>query len=379
MPDRHVPERRRTVVVLGSYAPSLITFRGPMIEDLVARGHRVVGMAHAIDPATRERLAGIGAEARDVPLVNNSMNPLAMAASVRALAAAFADIRPDTVIAYTVKPVTLGAIAAARTGVPAFVALVTGLGFAFTGGGGLKRRISRLAASRLYRKAFRHARAIIFQNPDDRDEFMRRRLVPEGAPVTIVNGSGIDLDRFEPAPLTPEPHFLMISRLLGDKGVREYGAAAARLKARHPAARFRLVGYFDQSPDAIRPEELARFERAGVEFVGKLDDVRPAIGEANVYVLPSYREGTPRSVLEAMAMGRPVVTTDAPGCRETVEDGSNGFLVPPRDAAALEAAMERFIAAPQLIAEMGARSRALAERKFDVRAVNRAIFDAAGL
>jgi glycosyltransferase involved in cell wall biosynthesis len=275
--------------------------------------------------------------------------------------------------------VTLGAMAAAKVGVPSFVALVTGLGFAFTEGGGLKRHVSRIAASRLYRRAFRLAKAIIFQNPDDRDEFVRRGLVPQGAPVTIVNGSGIDLERFEPAPLTAEPRFLMISRLLGDKGVREYGAAAARLKARHPQASFRLVGYFDRSPDAIREEELADYRRGGVEFLGKLDDVRPAIAEANIYVLPSYREGTPRSVLEALAMGRPVVTTDAPGCRETVEDGVNGFLVPPREAGPLEAAMERFILEPELIATMGGRSRALAERKFDVRAVNRAIFAAAGL
>jgi glycosyltransferase involved in cell wall biosynthesis len=373
------PVAGQTVVVLGSYAPSLIFFRGPMIEDLVGRGHRVVAMAHAIDPATRERLAAIGAEARDVSLVNNSLNPLSMAKSVGALAGAFREIRPGTVIAYTVKPVTLGAIAAARVGVPAFVPLVTGLGFAFTEGGGLKRRLSRLVASQLYRRAFRLSRSIVFQNPDDRDEFRRLGLVPEGAKVTVVNGSGIDLERFRPAPLTAEPRFLMISRLLGDKGVREYGRAAARLKARYPSASFQLVGYFDRSPDSIGEEELEEYRRGGVEFVGKLDDVRPAIAETNIYVLPSYREGTPRSVLEAMAMGRPVVTTDAPGCRETVEEGVSGFLVPPRDADSLERAMERFIERPELIREMGANGRALAERKYDVRAVNRAIVEAAGL
>lgn len=373
------PASGRTVVVLGSYGPSLIVFRGPLIADLVARGYRVVAMAHEIDEATAGRLRAIRAEPRSVPLVNNSMNPLSMAKSARALTAVFREIGPDAVIAYTVKPVTLGAIAAARAGVASFTALVTGLGYAFTQGSGLKRTLSRVAATWLYRRAFRLSRTIIFQNPDDCAEFARRGMLPRSPEPVVVNGSGIDLDQFRPAPLPPSPSFLMIARLLGDKGVREYGEAAGQLKARHPEARFRLVGYFDQSPDAIQAEELEEMERAGVEFLGKLEDVRPAIEEASVYVLPSYREGTPRSVLEAMAMGRAIVTTDAPGCRETVEEGVNGFLVLPRDAASLAEAMERFILRPALAAEMGHQSRAIAERKYDVHAVNRAIFQAAGL
>ena len=373
------PISGETVAVLGSYGPSLIVFRGPLIADLVARGYKVVAIAHQIDEATGARLRDLGAEPRSVALVNNSMNPLSMARSVAALTAVFREIRPAAVIAYTVKPVTLGAIAAARAGVPSFAALVTGLGYAFTEGRGLKRTLSRLAATRLYKRAFRLSRTIIFQNRDDCADFARRGILPRTPRPVVVNGSGIDLEQFRPAPLPVSPSFLMIARLLGDKGVREYGEAARQLKARHPHVGFRLVGYFDQSPDAIGTEELAEMERAGVEFLGKLDDVRPAIADASVYVLPSYREGTPRSVLEAMAMGRAVVTTDAPGCRETVEEGVNGYLVPPRDAASLAEAMERFILRPELAGEMGRQSRALAERKYEVHAVNRAILEAAGL
>jgi glycosyltransferase involved in cell wall biosynthesis len=259
------------------------------------------------------------------------------------------------------------------------VALVTGLGFAFTEGGGLKRLLSRFVATRLYRGAFRRCAAIIFQNPDDRDHFIDAGIVRRDAPITVVNGSGIDLERFAPAPLPPGPRFLMISRLLGDKGVREYGAAAVRLKARYPEARFALVGYFDPSPDSIAREELDAMIAGGVDYLGKTDDVRPAIADASVYVLPSYREGTPRSVLEAMAMGRAIVTTDAPGCRETVIDGENGYLVPVKDVSALESAMERFILDAGLAARMGERSRAYVERKFDVRSVNAAVLAAAGL
>ena len=171
----------------------------------------------------------------------------------------------------------------------------------------------------------------------------------------------------------------MIARLLGDKGIREFGAAARSLKARYPDTPIRLVGYLDQSPDSIRQAELDEIVASGVEFIGRLGDVRPAIAESSVYVLPSYREGTPRSTLEAMAMGRAVVTTDAPGCRETVVEGVNGFLVPPRDAVALAAAMEKFILDPGLAARMGAESRRIAEEKYDVNLVNAEIMRHAGL
>lgn len=369
----------RTVAVLGSFAPSLVLFRGPLIAELVRRGYRVVAMSPDIDADTAGRLRALGAEPREVPITNNSLDPLSMARSLSALAAAFREVRPHTVIGYTIKPVTLGALAAARAGVPSFVALITGLGYAFTDGGGAKRTVSRLVATLLYRVALRRAGSIIFQNPDDRDDFAALGLLPKGRPVTVVNGSGIDLSRFAPAPLPPGARFVMIARLLGDKGVREYGQAALALKRKHPSAVFQLVGYFDGSPDAVGQAEIDAMVAGGVEFLGRMDDVRPAIAGASVYVLPSYREGTPRSVLEALAMGRPVVTTDAPGCRETVEEGVNGHLVPPRDAEALAAAMERFIMDPARIAGMGARSRALAERKFDVHAVNAALLQAAGL
>jgi glycosyltransferase involved in cell wall biosynthesis len=370
---------RGTVAVLGSYAPSLILFRGPLIAELVRRGYRVVGLAPGMTEDVAQQLRAIGAEPVEVPLVNSSLNPFSAAKSLGALAARFREIAPEAVIAYTIKPVTLGALAAARAGVPKIAALVTGLGFAFTEGGGAKRRLSRSVATLLYRRAFRRCTSIIFQNPDDRADFAAMGLLPPGANVAIVDGSGIDLAQFPPAPLPDGARFLMISRLLGDKGVREYGEAALRLKRRHPEAHFRLVGYFDPSPDSISREELDRMIAGGVEFLGRRDDVRPALADASVYVLPSYREGTPRSVLEAMAMGRPIVTTDAPGCRETVEPGRNGLLVPPRDAVGLEAAMERFILEPELIAPMGAQSRALAERKYDVARVNASILAAAGL
>jgi glycosyltransferase involved in cell wall biosynthesis len=204
-----------------------------------------------------------------------------------------------------------------------------------------------MMASALYRLALGKADKVLFQNPDDLATFRSLRLLPGRVPTAIINGSGIDIDHFRPAPLPVEPSFLMIARLLGDKGIREFAAAAAGVKKRYPAVPVRLVGFLDQTPDSISQSELDAIIASGVEFLGKMDDVRPAIAGCSVYVLPSYREGTPRSVLEAMAMGRAIITTDAPGCRETVVDGQNGCLVPVKNSEALEAAMVRFIENPK--------------------------------
>jgi glycosyltransferase involved in cell wall biosynthesis len=367
------------VIVLGAYPPSLILFRGKLIEALVARGHHVIAVAADIPAEVDAQLRAIGAEPRSVPIANQSLSPFSAVRSLWALTRLFRAIRPAAIIAYTAKPVTLGGIAARVVPGADFVAMVTGLGYAFIDGGEARRRLARRAALLLYRIALRGSRAVIFQNPDDRNFFRAQALLPAGKEPLVVGGSGIDLDHFQPVALPPRPAFLMISRLLGDKGVREYLAAASRLKQRHPEAAFRLIGYFDQSPDAIEQAELDVAVQAGVEFLGRQDDVRSGIADAAIYVLPSYHEGTPRSVLEAMAMGRAVVTTDVPGCRQTVDEGVNGLLVPARDVGRLEVAMERFIREPALAAQMGAQSRRIAEQRFDVHRVNEAIIEAAGL
>jgi glycosyltransferase involved in cell wall biosynthesis len=195
----------------------------------------------------------------------------------------------------------------------------------------------------------------------------------------MINGSGVDLGAFRPAALPQgDVSFLLIARLLKDKGIREYVEAARQVRAQYPRTSFHLVGRLDQgNPAGISARELHDWQTEGVvEYLGRLDDVRPAITATSVYVLPSYREGTPRTVLEAMAMGRPIVTTDAPGCRETVRHGVNGYLVPVRDADALAQAMARFVEEPGLIAAMGRESRRIAEEKYDVHKVNRVILQA---
>jgi len=221
---------------------------------------------------------------------------------------------------------------------------------------------------------------VFFQNTDNLQVFQRYRLLGNPAAAVLVNGSGVDLDRFRVAPLPSAPIFLMIGRLLRDKGVVEYVEAARQVKARHPQAVFRLAGWIDAHPDAISAAQLDAWLQEGViEYLGYLDDVRDAIAAASVYCLPSYHEGMPRTVLESMAMGRPILTTDVPGCRATVVEDVNGYLVPSRDVTGLARAMERFVLEPQTIPRMGRASRRIAVEKFDVNQVNAVMLDAMGL
>lgn len=378
MSNPRVPNPQR-VVLFGSFAESLVHFRGPLIAEMVKRGHEVYALAPGIDQGTSLALASMGAKPRSVKLGRTSLNPMEALATTRELTSAFREISPDLVIAYTIKPVVLGAAAAKAAGVKKFVPLITGLGYAFTGGLQPKRVISRSMGKLLYKRAFSRSTIAVFQNPDDLHDFRGLGLIPSSLRTAVINGSGVDIAHYAPAPLPSEPSFLMVARLLGDKGIREFGEAARRLKLVRPDIRISLAGWIDSSPDSIDQTELDQIISGGVDYLGPLADVRPAMAAHSVYVLPSYREGTPRSVLEAMSMGRAIITTDAPGCRETVAHGVNGLLVPPRDSDALHQAMVSLIDDPQRLAAMGKASRNLAEEKFDAGKVNAALLAHVGL
>lgn len=363
----------KTFLLIASFPDSLIKFRGPLLRALVAKGLDVhVAAPDLADvPDIRTELEGLGITLHEIGLKRTGTNPVADLATVAELWRLMRRIRADYVLGYTIKPVIYGSLAAWLAGVPNRFALVTGLGYAFTGEASGKRGLLRKLIQRLYRFGLSRSRKVFFQNPDDEALFRQLKLLPADIPSCVVNGSGVDVADYALAPLPEKPSFLLIARLLGDKGVREYAQAARKVKAQYPDAVFRLVGWIDDNPDAISQQELDEWVNSGtVEFLGKLADVRPAIADSNVYVLPSYREGTPRTVLEAMAMGRPVITTDAPGCRETVTDGDNGFLVPVKAVDELAAAMVKFLENPELVAGMGERSRLVAEQKYDVHRVN---------
>jgi glycosyltransferase involved in cell wall biosynthesis len=371
-----------TFLLIASFPDSILHFRGPLLDALLARGLRVHVAAPGLGSGSEwhDKLRARGVTVHDIQLRRTGMNPLADLRTLIELWRLMRKIRPDYVLAYTIKPVIYGSLAARFAGVPRRYALITGLGYAFQGDGSQSRGLWRVLARRLYGLALRGVHKALFQNPDDEALFRTQGILPATTSSFVVNGSGVDVAAYAVAPLPTSPRFLLIARLLGDKGVREYAEAARHIRIKHPQIAFTLVGWIDENPDAIAQHELDAWLTDGVvEYAGRLSDVRPAIAASSVYVLPSYREGTPRTVLEAMAMGRAVITTDAPGCRETVVNGDNGFLVPVKSVSGLVAAMQHFIDDPALAGRMGGRSRAIAESKYDVHKVNQSMLEQMGV
>jgi len=369
-------------LLIASFPDSLIKFRGPLIEALLAAGCEMHVAVPGLDAGSdiALRLDKLGVVVHDIPLQRTGLNPLKDLSALLVLRKLLRQIAADYVLGYTIKPVIYGSLAAWLGGGRNRFALITGLGYAFTGEATGLRKLLRALIQQLYRFSLSRNRLVFFQNPDDEALFRQLNLLKPAIPSRVVNGSGVDVAEYALSPLPETPSFLLIARLLGDKGVREYAQAAALVKQRFPDVTFRLVGWIDDNPDAISQAELDAWIAAGsIEFMGKLSDVRAAIANCSVYVLPSYREGTPRTVLEAMAMGRAVITTDAPGCRETVVDGRNGYLVPVQDVSALSESMIKLIENPEQVAAMGARSRQMAEEKYDVHKVNKAMLKEMGL
>ncbi|MGK5090828.1 glycosyltransferase family 4 protein [Deltaproteobacteria bacterium TL4] len=372
------------IVVFGSLAHSLINFRGILLKDIQDQGHEVIACASRDGLLQDYKEVEKTLDAQNirfyaVDMNNRGMNPWEDLKTLWQLFRLFRKIKPDMILSYTIKPVIYGSLAGYFSRVPHRFSMVTGIGHLLIGDS-FKHKLVRLLILPLYRRALRRNNVIFFQNSDDLQLFQNLNLVLPGQ-SQIINGSGIDLEYFPFTPPLKHPViFLMISRLLAEKGVREYIDAAKIIKRKYPDTSFRLIGPLLVGSREISLEQVQQWEKDQyIEYLGETPDVRPFISQVNVYVLPSYREGTPRTVLEAMAMGRPIITTDVPGCRETVIDGENGFLVPVKDAQALALAMEKLIQNPELIAVMGQKSRTLAEQKYDVHQVNQVILKSMGL
>lgn len=377
-----MPRSARKIFVNAGYAPSLVNFRLPLLQALQRAGLQVATAAGSPDDATTDRLRAAGISFTPMPLARAGLNPLQDRAYQRALRDCFLQEKPDIVLSYTHKASIFGALAAREAGVPAIYSLVTGLGYAFAPGTEWKRHLSRWILQRWYRKVLPFHRGVIFQNEDDRDLFQRRDLLGT-TPATIVPGSGVDVTHFAQTPLpSAEPvSFLCIARLISDKGLRELAEASRLLRKQGRRFTITVVGPFDENPNAISLSEVEQWEQEGLlRYGGTTRDVRPALHDCHVYVLPSsYREGVPRTILEALAVGRPIITTDAPGCRTTVPAaepladgllaGANGFLVPVRDAPALARAMGWFLDHPTELHSMADASRRLAENHFEASLV----------
>lgn len=364
------------ILFIAGNARSLIANRGDLIRALKRCGHEVTALVPSYDFLPEIRELGITYDMID--LRRMSMNPWYDLQYCTELVTKIRQVVPDIVFSYTVKPVIYGSIAARIAGVKHITSMITGLGYLYTGGSP-KQILGRMAADFLYRFALHRNHVVFFQNPDDKDLFHKKGFVGLTQKSVLINGSGVNLDYFQASPLPQgPPRFLLIARLLEDKGIAEFVEAAAYVKELYPESTFQVLGPHDPNlPRAIPLHQIKAWKAQGhVEFHLGVKDVRPHLERSSVYVLPSsYREGTPRTVLEAMAMGRPIITTDAPGCRETVIPDRNGFLVSVGNVEGIADAMCQFIRNPDKIVRMGIESRKLAELKYDVNKVNQIIID----
>ena len=331
---------------------AIYTYRQGLIRMLIGKGVEVTVIAPR--DRTFDLLAQMGCRCIDLPVASKGTSPREDLRTLWALYRHYRSIRPHVVIHYTIKPNIYGTIAARLAGVDS-VAVTTGLGYVF-----IQQSRAAQVAKKLYRFAFRFPREVWFLNRDDKAAFVDQNLLVHPERARLLHGEGVDLEQFAFTPLHEKTHFdfILIGRLLWDKGVGEYVEAARRLRSRYPQARFRLLGPVGvDNPSAITRAEVEAWEREGIiGYLGEAHDVRPFIADADCVVLPSYREGVPRTLMEASAMGRPIVTTDVPGCREVVADGVNGLLCEVKSAESLAAKLA------QMLDMNGDERRAMGER-----------------
>ncbi len=364
------------ILIFGGVPNSIINFRAELIDEWLKLGYKVTAVTAEADKYFATRFQEMRISFFPVPLKRGSLNLFADLKTMFAFNRIIKTEKPDLVFAYTVKPIVLSGLLLYFNKKLVLYALITGLGYAFAGQTA-RQRFAKGLLRVLYRLALKKSAVVFFQNRDDLDLFLNHGIVSEQQRLVKVNGSGVNTNHYYFSKIKHDdiPVFLLIARMIKSKGVKVFVDAARVIKKKYPRAKFVLLGQKSQEPDRIDPTELERWQAEGlVDYVGRQQDVRSYIENSSVFVLPSYyREGVPRSVLEAMSMGRPIITTDSTGCRDTVIDGVNGYLVPVKDSVALAKTMERFILNPALIEEMGLESRRIAEEKFDVRKVNRVI------
>ncbi len=364
MTTRNVPPRLLIVV---NNAAFFTSHRLPLGLAAIAAGFEV-HVACPPSPAL-DALPAHGFHVHPVPLSRGRNTLASEGGTLRALIRLYRRLRPDIVHHVTVKPVLYGSLAARIARVPAVVNAMSGLGYLYTTSGSVAA-LRRAAVETLYRVAFRQPKLrVIFQNPDDRDIFVRRRLL-RSRDTRLVRGSGVDPDEFiqRPEPEGDNPFIVLPARLLWDKGVGEFVEAARLLRSRGVVATLVLVGDVDEgNPSSVPLDQLERWVSEGtVEWWGFRSDMPDVYARSSIVCLPSYREGVPRSLLEAASCGRAIVTSDVPGCREVVTDGVNGLLVPHRDAVALADALQSLIQAPERRTRMGRAGRHRVEQEFTV-------------
>lgn len=360
------------IMVMSSHTPSLMWFRIDMMLDFKKLGHDVIAVGNESEEQWQEQFKNLGIKYRQAFIQRNGTNPIKDLKTLKSLRAIIREERPDKIFTYNAKTVIYGGIAAKKEKVETY-SLIAGLGSIFMGHG-LKNKIIQRILCAEYKKSLKHSAKVFFQNKDDVQTFIDKHLVKKEQ-VVMLNGSGVNLQKFTVQPLPKTFGFLFIGRLIKDKGVFEYLEACKIVKEQHPEVRCLLVGPFDSNPSSLKPEDLKSYIDSGIiEYFGEQSDVRPYLAQCSVFVLPSYREGIPKTVLEAMASYKAIITTDTPGCRETVIDGENGFLIPIKDSSQLSNKMNYLYKNPYVVSKMAGYGRKMVENVFDVNKVNKIIF-----
>ncbi|EGR4154654.1 glycosyltransferase family 1 protein [Vibrio cholerae] len=360
------------LVMVANTAWSVFNFRHSLIKELLSSGVEL----YVIAPEDKfsAKLAELGCQVLDLPMQAKGVNPIADLGLMLRLLRHYREIKPDFIIHYTIKPNIYGSLAAKLAGIPS-LAITTGLGYTF-----VNQNVVSQVARQLYKFAFRYPKEVWFLNEDDRSAFLEHQLIAPNKAV-LLHGEGVNLNHFVPTDKPqPDEHvrFLLIARMLRDKGVCEFVEAARQIRKQHPNAIFQLLGDCGvPNPSVIGREEIAQWEKDGiVEYLGTTDDVRPIIAQADCLVLPSYREGIPRTMIESAAMAKPLIVSDAPGCRDVVLDGQTGYLCEVKNAQSLAQRCEQFLTLSDSEKQvMGNAGRSFMEAKFDENLVIKQYFE----
>ena len=361
------------VLIIGVEPFSLINFRGDLIKRLSEDDYLVTVVASCASQEDIAAIERLGCKYRDIKINRTGISPISDLSLLINFILLIQSEKPSYLLAYTIKPVIWAGIASRFFPLVKFIPMITGLGYAF-GKGGIKRAIVNIFATKLYSLSMKRANSIIFQNIPNKKLFVEKGIIQNSSKSYVIDGSGVNLEKFpyiRPKITASKLRFLMIARLLRDKGIYEYLNAAKAIKSLYPSVEFILAGPTDKSPNAFDRTYLKTYEDdCTINYLGQLKDVRSVIANSDIFVLPSYHEGMPRTVIEAMAIGRPIITTDTAGCQETVLNGINGWLVPVKNIDALVEKMFWFIENSDKLMSMGVESRHLVEKKFDVNHIN---------
>ncbi len=365
------------ILILAAYDRSLYLFRSAFIRALVQDGHDVVALAPLEHEEVVEKVEKLGATFQHIPLKRTKINPVADLILILNLFLLFKREKPSMIFNYTIKPVIYGGIAGKLANISRINSMITGLGFTFIYNHSLRSKFLNFIITYLYKLGLSYNTNVFFQNKDDANLFINNKIV-QSHKVSLVNGSGVDLTYFKQYPYEEGPVcFLMVARLLKAKGVIEYISASKIVNNNNPNTKFILIGPYDHNnPDGLSKSELkSHLNNSNIIHIEWLEDIREKLKLCHVFVLPSYREGVPRSVIEALAAGRAIITTDTPGCRETVEEGKNGILVPIKNTDLLANAMQAMLSGKNIFKSMGANSRKICEERFDDVTIARKMVD----